>query len=326
MEGFGDLKKTARIGMKGRWMQSIALCLLLWLPGLLTGTVEAALRFALHMPSFAQGRINSTIPSMVASFGCGLLCYLLWAPLASGVQRWHWRGFLGEQTPLRTAFFYFESYLSYLKAAGIWVCVTLRLLGWYLLLSIPGFAAGGLYLWRQFWQGSAPRLGALDGLFRLILLLWPLLALLLTCLVGQRYLLVNRLLAEQPQEPVRRILRRSVRLMRGYLAQAFLLRLSFALWYLPGVSALVCLTAGLSPLMPGMWLLPAAGVLWLVQCGLGFYLKPWKNAVMARYSGQILYGIGVLQDDENQTREYTAEIHGPFSTPISPELGIQGLP
>lgn len=323
MEAFRDMKRGARRELRGLWIRAAVILLLLRTPGLLAGLTEQGLRMAGKLPAFLEGAFapaNPTLASVAASAGCGLLCFLLWAPLFMGSSRWYWRICQGKHERAGALFFYFESYLGYLKAAGLAALIGLRLILWYLLFCLPAFLAAGLAFWYRFSTGLPLSLGILQPLFGVVLLVWPLLAALLLGVAGQRYFLAPRLLAEKPGEPVRRLLRRSVRLMRGYRARVFLLLLSFWPWYLPGLAGGVCFLAALVPTVARQWLFWASVGLTALQLVLGFYIKPLKSAVLARCAGEILYGALEQETPENVTREFIYK-SGEMTLPSLPELG-----
>lgn len=338
MEAFRDLKKSARLNLRGLWPRAAGILLLLRTPGLLTGLTEQGLRLLGKQPAFLEGVFAAANPapaSMAAAAGCAILCFLLWTPLFMGSLRWYWRANHGQREKTGALFFYFESYTGYLKAAGLGALIGLRLLLWYALFCLPLAAAAGLLFWYRFRFGVPLDLGPAQPLFHLVLLLWPLLAALLLGVAGQRYFLAPRLLAENPGDPVRRVLRKSVRLMRGYQARVFLLHLSFWPWYLPGLAGTGCFAAALAPGPAREILFWAALALGAAQLALGFYLKPWRGASLARYAGEILYGAVEREDPENVTREYVYKsgeltippLTDPFVQPgpLSGELGNPGV-
>lgn len=327
MEAFRDLKKSARLNLRGLWPRAAAILLLLRVPGLLMGLTEQGLRLLGGQPAFLEGIFAAANPapaSMAAAAGCGLLCFLLWIPLFMGSLRWYWRANQGQQEKTGALFYYFESYAGYLKAAGLGALIGLRMLLWYALFCLPLAVTAGLAFWYRFRFGFLPELGAAKPLFTLVLVLWPLLAAVLVCITGQRYFLAPRLLAEKPREPVRRVLRKSVRLMRGYRAQVFLLRLSFWPWYLPGAAGACCFGAALTPNPAREILFWAALALTAAQLALGFYLKPWRGAALARYAGEILYGAVEREDPESVTREYVYKSEELTLPPLGDPFGQPG--
>lgn len=331
MEGFRDLKKSARLNLRGRWGRTALILLLLRTPGLLAGLTEQGLRLAGKQPAFLEGVFppaNPALPSMAAAAGCGILCFLLWAPLSMGSIRWYWRAARGGREKLGGLFYYFESYPGYLKAAGLAAAIGARLLLWYLLFCLPAVIAGGLTAWYRFRTGLPLELGPVQPLFTALMTLWPLLALLLLAVAGQRYFLAPRLLAEKPEERVSRLLRRSVRLSKGYRARVFLLTLSFWPWYLPGLAAGGCFAAALAPAPAREAFFWASLGLAAAQALLGFFLKPWRAAAMTRCANEILYGAVEREAPENVTREYiykSGEMTLPLTERFPPEAHSSGV-
>ena len=254
-------------------------------------------------PAFGEGAFAPASPSppaMLAALGCGILCFSLWAPFAQGRARWYWLAHSGLPGGAKEAFYYFKSWRSCGKAIWLSFQTSLRTGLWFLLFSMPPFFAAGCWTWFRRQMGSALDFGAMGPLFRILLSLWPLLAFGLAGIQAQRYFLAPSLLAQKPEEPVKRILRRSSRLSRGYRGRIWMLYLSFWPWMLPAAGAVLFLPA--SFLMPVLfWGTPA---LLLLSVILGFYWRPLQQETFACCAAGFLYG--AIRQEENLTREYSA--------------------
>lgn len=304
MRSFRDLKREGRYKLRGLWGRAVLLHLLLWMPGLFTGLAEQGLRTAGGFPAFGEGAFapaSPSPPSMLAALGCGILCFSLWAPFSLGRARWYWLAHSGLPGGAKEAFYYFKSWRSCGKAIWLSFQTSLRTGLWFLLFSTPPFFAAGCWTWFRRQMGSALDFGAMEPLFRILLALWPVLASGLAGIQAQRYFLAPRLLAQKPEEPVKRILRRSSRLSRGYRGRIWMLYLSFWPWMLPAAGAALFLPA--SFLMPVLfWGCPA---LLLLSAILGFYWRPLQQETLACCAAGFLYG--TIRQEENMTREYSAK-------------------
>ena len=308
MRSFQDLKRESRYKLRGLWGKAILLHLLLWVPGLLAGLTEQGLRMAGKFPAFGEGAFAPASPSppaMLAALGCGILCFSLWAPFAQGQARWYWLAHSGLPGGAKEAFYYFKSWRSCGKSIWLSFQIAFRTGLWFLLFSVPPFFAAGSWVWFRRQMASALDFGAMEPIFRILLALWPLLAFGLTGIQAQRYFLAPRILAQKPEEPVKRILRRSSRLSRGYRGRIWMLYLSFWPWMLPKAGILLFLMASL--FMPVLfWGAPASLLLSVI---LGFYWRPFQQEALACCAAGFLYGT-IQQEEtlaENMTREYFAK-------------------
>lgn len=312
MGQFKAVKKRARQSLAGRRLRAAVVVLLTLLPGLVVSALEAALRAFGNIPAFlnppnaaqwAMSARNAAPISMLLSFLIALLSFLVTTPVRQGGNcRWFYRLEEEERDGVAEIFHYFESFRGYLRVIRLYFVRNLRILLW----SILFFAVPvGIWFLRM-WLGTET-LGRMEPLLAGILPLWALLAALLLKICTLRYFLAPYLMAVFPTEKASRLLRKSVRMMRGNKGHAFLFWLSYWWWFLPGAAAAGAIVAAL--VLPQNFLAPVgmlgiAMILAGVQVLICYLIAPARNAAFALYARELIYGWQQENALDHKTREY----------------------
>lgn len=206
--------------------------LLLLVPGLLTPLV----RLLLAQPAVqaalqgAGGAGTAHILIFALSLLALVACVLLAAPLKAGRMAWFWRqsGRKGRRNGVGTLFCAFRPARRAMRAAGLWLALFIRKLGWGLLFCGPGLLLLGIAGYRLL-HGSEALLFlipcAAGGVFLIAGLIFYL-------VVTRRYLLAYYLFDESGKAAAPAVIRESARVMDGQMGRAAAFALSFAPWIL----------------------------------------------------------------------------------------------
>ncbi|WP_308755103.1 DUF975 family protein, partial [uncultured Anaerotruncus sp.] len=145
----------------------------------------------------------------------------------------------------------------------------------------------------------------------LLVFVWMTIACVVIVIIGLRYFLAPYLLAEHPEYKARAAIREGVKLVRGCKGSVFLFGLSFLLWYLPLLLAVLLVL--FIPFSDPFYLFQITGLLLLLmlaQLGLLFYLVPYQSASHAMYARYLIQTgeSGGRDAYGDSTREYKPEI------------------
>lgn len=314
---FKQIKKSAKQALKGAWGRAIILMLIPIATTMLVDSFEFALRKIagvpefidyIATPNFALDDLANLSPvSFLISLLVGVLLFCLSVPLTQGILRWFFRRTSGEDDSVSEIFHYFESVGGFLKTLWLHFQIELRMLLWALLLLVPFTAVGtAFFLMTPDWNASQQW-----GII-LLLIAWLILMGIFMSLIGLRYFLAPYLLARDPSPKAGQIIRQSVKLMRGHKGRLLLFQLSFILWFLPSVAAvLIILPMAVSDLSQILALMGLMLLLILIQLALMFYLIPYMSMSYSIYARYLIErGEGDLFEitEQNITREYKPDI------------------
>lgn len=311
---FRALKINAKRALSGSWGRAIGIMLIAAIPGVLLNLLEYGIREVTGISEFVnrsgtgnafRAAANIAPASIAITLLVSLLVFFIMIPLQQGIVRWYYRLTAGEREGVTGIFHYFETAAGYFRALWLNFLIALRICLWGALLTVPLVLLFGLLAV----AGGAGR--ATHAFALLLILVWTVIVTVVLVIIGLRYFLAPYLLAEHPDYKARRAIREGVRLARGQKGSIFLFGLSFILWYLPTLLAL--LLVFIIPFSDPFYLFQIAGLLILLlltQLGLCFYLTPYQNAAFAMYARYLIQTGESSGPDSyaDSTREYKPEI------------------
>lgn len=275
------IKRNAKLSLSGSWGAAIAVLVITVLPEILINVIEYAIRIvtgiAQYMDYAATSSVafddmaNVSLISTLITVLMTVLTFIIVTPLYQGNNRWFYRRTGGEQDPVSTVFFSFETAKQYFRTLGLYFQVALRMFLWLLLTSVPMIGLGIFAIFYNGFAGGEISQTA-DAIFMILTVIWTILIGIVSVIISLRYFLASYILAEHPDQKASKCIKDSVQMMKGHKAKLFLFKLSFIGW------ELLCI-----------FIIPV------------FYVLPYMNASYAMYAR---YLIQLSESSDNQTREY----------------------
>lgn len=311
---FRALKTNAKRALAGNWGRAIGIMLISMIPGVLINLLEYGIREVSGVSEFVnrsgtgnafRAAANIAPASIAITALVSLLVFFIMTPLRQGILRWYYRRTGGEREGVTGIFHYFETAAGYFRALWLNFLIGLRMFLWTLLLMVPLVLLTGLL-------SVAGRAGRATRTFAMLLVfVWMTIACVVIVIIGLRYFLAPYLLAEHPEYKARAAIREGVKLVRGCKGSVFLFGLSFLLWYLPLLLAVLLVL--FIPFSNPFYLFQITGLLLLLmlaQLGLLFYLVPYQSASHAMYARYLIQTgeSGGRDAYGDSTREYKPEI------------------
>lgn len=219
--------------LRGRWMQAIALMLILSAMVLGLNLLEDRYRSAFHIPLISgQWEYNLTVPSLIITGVFSVLTILFTQPLAIGQSEWYWKVSGGDEVHVGDVFGWFGSLRLYGKSLWLWLNLFVRYLLWSVAICALPYACilTSVYYFLPR-RSETPYLMAAAFLlvFGCLLLLVAVFVLLY---VAMRYFLAPYLLVEDNTRRVGAIVRDSVRFSKTYRWDIVKFVLSFIPWFI----------------------------------------------------------------------------------------------
>lgn len=251
-----QMKRNARLLLKGNLARGAAATLILFSVGLLFKTLEvisqmvlelsgvsASVKSALNLPGLLGNLPIASPVSIAVTAAFLILAFAVTAPLVMGVKAWFFGLSGGDSAELSGIFHYYSGAKLYFKSLLLLLDICLRSFFWLYVLILPGAllsATGGALLTAKLNVPNGRLLGTLSVAMGVLL---AVLGLVFALVIIMRYFLAPYLFAQNAQLGVRQAVKTSVRYMHGSAGRLVLLLLSFVLWAMASLLVLPALYA-----------------------------------------------------------------------------------
>lgn len=310
MEFHRQIKKNARISLRGSWGKAVAIVFTILGVYLLVSALEQTLYLVLGLTGFQDIAgtpgfyLDDTLTLDLRAVTCtglsSLLLFLLGVPLSAGSAGWYFSLSAGSPMGFEGLFRPFFSGKSYVRTLSTAFLLGIRSVLWGMLFLIPPACLAALFLSASEAEGLPFAAMLIDLGYAVSQILFAI-ALIFLFVFLQRYSLVFYLLADRPQTPTTRIIALSVKMMRGHCWEATALKISFLGWQLLSVLVLPMLYV-----MPYYYASMAIYARYVVerfqrvQMGEAFSQSNYQQQPFAPAQD-----VSIPMEDSGKTREYT---------------------
>ena len=246
---FSELKNAARSALKHRWAEAVAVTLVLIATSFLNTFIQYILMSVFKVRDVWTPFTPTDLPmhSQIASVGITLFSavfsFFVMFPLVFGVMRWFWFITAGGDIGIGEIFYYFSSGKVFFKSVGLSVRLYLRLIIGAVVSFLPYLAAAIFttpYIYDRlnikmpvFMESLSPLAQFLKAFGFLAFLMWI-----------SIYLLCYTVIFSEPQLTVGQIIRRTVKISKGFRFNMVCFFFSFFGWILLSFLLLPLIFAG----------------------------------------------------------------------------------